>query len=309
MTYFPLVHAVEVLGALLLAAGLPSGLWFRLRAARKRTALAPAVDVGSVVGGNYRIARVIGEGGMGKVFEGFDTVIRRKVAVKMMRAELRREVGDSQIIEEARLAALARHPNIVEIFAVLQEAGEIFLVFEFVAGRPLYAILQAKRRLALPEVLHILGQVAAGLDCAHAKRVIHRDLKPGNVVISNEGIAKLMDFGIAHRSSAAAAQETLAAVSGTLSYMAPEQHMGLASRESDLYALGVMAYELLTGTRPFAGGNMLELKRQMSFAPASSLTPDLPRGVDVVLARALAAEPRDRFHSGQEFIAALAAGG
>ncbi|MBI4677356.1 MAG: protein kinase [Elusimicrobia bacterium] len=298
-------HLAWACAALLLAAGSSLAFWFWLKATRKRAALARAVDVGAVVGGNYRIERVIGEGGMGKVFEGFDTVIRRKVAIKMVRAEVRKAVGDAQIIEEARLAALARHPNIVEIFAVLQEAGEIFLVFEFVAGRPLYAILQAKRRLFLPEAVHILRQVGAGLDCAHAKRVIHRDLKPANIVISNEGVAKLMDFGIAHRSDAKASQETLAA-SGTLPYMAPEQHQGIVSTESDLYSLGVVAYELLTGTSPFRDPNPLEKKMGMSFPPPSKLAAGLPSHVDAVLARALAADPKDRFHSGTEFIDALA---
>ncbi|MDD5627974.1 MAG: protein kinase [Elusimicrobia bacterium] len=291
--------------ALLLAAGLPLGLWLRSRAGRLGPAPAREVDVGSVIGGSYRIDRLIGEGGMGKVFEGFDATIRRKVAVKMMRPELRRELGDAQILDEARLVALARHPNIVEIFAVLQEAGEIFLVFEFVAGRPLYAILQAKGRLPLAETAHILGQVAAGLDLAHAKRVIHRDLKPANVVISNEGVAKLMDFGIAHRSSAQATRESSQA-GGTLPYMAPEQHQGLVCRESDLYALGVMAYELLTGSRPFDGPDLLELKQKASFPPASGRAPGLPPLIDGVLSRALAADPGARFHSGKEFIDALA---
>jgi tetratricopeptide (TPR) repeat protein len=298
--------ALWAFGALL-AAGLPLGLWARRRSSAARAARAlKVVDVGAVIGGNYRIERLIGEGGMGKVFEGFDTAIRRKVAIKMMRAELRREVGDEQILQEARLVALVRHPNVVEIFAALQEAGEIFLVFDFVAGRSLYDLVLSKRRFSLQEAAHVLGQVAAGLDCAHAKQVIHRDLKPANVVISNEGAAKLMDFGIAHRSSNAGSQETLDKTIGTMPYMAPEQHDGAVCKESDLYALGVMAYELLTGRRPFEGPEQLRCKRERRFMPASAAAPGLPASVDAVLAKALAPRPEDRFHSGAEFMAALA---
>ncbi|MCX5795974.1 MAG: protein kinase [Elusimicrobia bacterium] len=295
---------VWALGALL-AAGLPLGLWARRRSKAARAAKTARVDVGTVIGSNYRIERLIGEGGMGKVFEGFDTAIRRKVAIKMMRAELRREIGDEQILEEARLVALVRHPNVVEIYAALQEAGEIFLVFDFVAGLPLYDLLLSKRRLSLPEAAHILGQVAAGLDVAHAKQVIHRDLKPANVVISNEGVAKLMDFGIAHRSSNGGSQETLDKTLGTMPYMAPEQHDGTVSKESDLYALGVMAYELLTGRRPFEGPEQLRHKREGRFMPASAVAPDLPPSIDAALARALSPRPEDRFHSGSELVAAL----
>lgn len=287
---------------LLLAVGLPLSAWAWRRSRAPR---AVKVDVGRVIGGNYRIVKLIGEGGMGKVFEGFDTVIQRKVAVKVMHPALRQAIGDARLLEEARLVALARHPNIVEVFAVLQEGGEIFLVFELVAGRTLYELLCSRRRMSLPEAAHLLGQVAAGLDAAHQKRVIHRDLKPTNVVIANDGTAKLMDFGIAHRSRGAGGGETVADSIGTEPYMAPEQFLGAVSPESDLYALGVMAYELLTGQRPFDAPDGLERKRQGRFTPPSAAAPGLPPSVDVVLARALAPDPKDRFHSGAEFIAAL----
>ena len=297
--------ALGVFGVLLVAGAAVFVRARRRTAAAAKRAAGLSLRAGSVVGANYRIDKLIGEGGMGKVFEGFDTALRRKVAVKMMRAELRQKVGDAQILEEARLVALVRHPNVVEIFAALQEGGEIFLVFDFVAGRPLHALVESKRRLSLDEARSILGQIAAGLDCAHTKRVIHRDLKPGNVVISNEGVAKLMDFGIAHRSGPG--EQSSVAVSGTLPYMAPEQHEGAVSPESDLYALGVMAYEMLTGRRPFEGADELDRKRRMQFAPAVSFAPELPPSVDAALARVLAADPARRFHSGKEFVDALAA--
>ena len=294
--------------ALFFVAALVLALRARRKAAAAKAAPALAVGVGTVIGANYRIDRLIGEGGKGKVFEGFDTALRRKVAIKMVRAELRREIGDAQILDEARLAALVRHPNVVEVFAALQEAGELFLVFDFVEGKALSALLPAKRRFSLAEARHILGQVAAGLDCAHGKRVIHRDLKPANVVISMEGVAKLMDFGLAHRSGPAGAAEGAPGAAGTSPYMAPEQHEGAVSPESDLYALGVVAYEMLTGRRPFDGPGQLERKRRAEFVPAASLAPGLAAGVDAALKRALSADPKDRFHSGQEFVDVLPAG-
>ena len=292
--------------AALFAAGAGLFLRARRRAAAARPAASLSVGAGMVIGGNYRIDKLIGEGGMGKVFEGFDTALRRKVAVKIMRAEIRQELGDAQILEEARLVALVRHPNVVQVYAALQESGEIFLVFDFVSGKSLHALVKANGRLGLREARHVLGEIAAGLDCAHAKRVIHRDLKPANVVISEEGVAKLMDFGIAHRTSASAAGQAVLDATGTLPYMAPEQAQGAVSPQSDLYALGVMAYEMLTGQRPFTGEDQLDKKRRMEFAPASSLAPGLPPGVDAALARALAAEPEKRFRSGKEFVDALA---
>ncbi|MBI5209863.1 MAG: protein kinase [Elusimicrobia bacterium] len=269
---------------------------------------APPVPEG-IIAGSYRLDRQLGAGGMGIVFEATDIVLRRRVAIKKLRHELRQTSEEEEgLLAEARLVAGLKHPNIVEIYAVLQESGEFYLVFELVAGKPLDKLLAAKGRLGLPEALHILGQLAAGLDYAHSKNIIHRDLKPANILISNEGAAKISDFGIAHRAKMTSSPYTQAGAWGTPHYMPPEQEMGSVTLESDIYALGAMTYELLTGVRPFMGPDFSEQKRSMRHAPASARVQELPPHVDGALSRALHVAPEQRFHSGAEFVRALQLG-
>ncbi len=311
---------------LILGSGVPLGLWLALRRAAPPSppvpptaTLAPPpfaamngltsmVPTGPLLGGAYRLDKQIGEGGMGVVFEGFDVHLQRKVAIKRLRPELRQNARDVEMfLAEARLVATLKHPNLVEIYAVLQEGGEIYLVFEHVDGKPLDKILDAKRRLSPTETVHLLRGIAAGLDHAHSRKVIHRDLKPSNVMVTNEGLPKVMDFGIAHRAKQTASKATRADAWGTRVYMAPEQEMGSVSRESDLFALGVMTFELLTGGIPFPGPNYLEQKKAMAYHSASRYVPGLPAGIDAVLARALAPSPEKRFHSGAELVGSLEA--
>jgi serine/threonine-protein kinase len=147
-----------------------------------------------------------------------------------------------------------------------------------------------------------MEQVGSALDYAHANKVIHRDLKPANIMVTPQGAAKVMDFGLAHQAALTVASVTRA---GTPPYMAPEQESGVVSRESDLYSLGVVFYETVTGRLPFPGPNYLAQKREMSFAPPSKAAPGLPERLDGVLARALQADPKLRFHSAAEFAQAL----
>ncbi|MBI4679601.1 MAG: serine/threonine protein kinase [Elusimicrobia bacterium] len=178
---------------------------------------------------------------------------------------------------------------------------------DFRQGSAFTEAFLSEARLALPEALHLLGQVAAGLDHAHSKNVIHRDLKPGNILISNEGTAKITDFGIAHRARTPDPHLTQASASGTPPYMPPEQEMGSVSLESDVYALAVMAYELLTGGLPFPGPDFTAQKRSMRMSPPTARVPTLPARVNTVLSRALDARPEVRFHSGGDLILALGA--
>lgn len=261
-----------------------------------------AVDsgVGAVLGGNYRLDSQLGEGGMGVVFEGTDMTLQRKVAIKKMRGDMQQDAADVEMfLQEARLVAGLKHPSLVEIYAVLQENEEIYLVFEHLAGRPLDKLIATKGRLTPPEVLHIIAEVGKGLDYAHSKKVIHRDLKPGNIMITNEGGVKIMDFGIAHRARVSATKFTSAMPCGTVFYMPPEQELGSVSLESDLYALGVMTYEMLTGEVPFVGPNFLEQKTKGIYTAAS--VKGLPAAVDGVLTRALDQSPGQRYHSAAEF--------
>lgn len=258
--------------------------------------------------GNYRIGREIGRGGMGLVFEAQDTALARRVAIKRMKKEVvenRRELD--MFLEEARLVAALKHPNLVEIHAIVREAGQLYLVFEHVAGEPLHRVIERKERLAPAEALEVLRQAAAGLDYAHSKKVIHRDLKPANIMLGEDGAVKIMDFGLAHQAKRTVAKLTNAAAWGTPPYMSPEQELGKVSKESDIYSLCACFYEMLTGEPVFRGPDFLKQKRALDFVPPSALRPELPGSLDGVVAKALAAEAAERHHSGAEFYAAAAA--
>ena len=298
--------ARERVGAAAAAAlAVAGGLWFWRRLRRQRGAAAGA---GSLVGGNYRLERELGRGGMGVVFEATDVALRRKVAVKQLRPELKQNPKDLEaFLAEARLVAALRHPHIVEIYAIVNEGADLYLVFELVAGQSLQTALERVGRLRLDSALALMGQVGSALDFAHANNVIHRDLKPANIMLTPQGKALVMDFGLAHRVSETVARLTGLQSSGTPPYMAPEQELGAASRESDLYSLAVMLYEALTGAQPFPGPNYLAQKREMVFRLPTQAAPDLPRGLDDFMRRALAVEPSARFHSASEFLRELGA--
>ena len=273
---------------------------------RRRSPSPPSTGIGSVVGGTYQLERELGRGGMGLVFEATDLSLRRKVAIKQLRPEIRRNAKDlAQFLDEARLVAALKHPNIVEIYTVITERDEVYLVFELVGGRPLDLMLQQAGRLQFGAACALARQVCSALDFAHANKVIHRDLKPANVMVSPQGAAKVMDFGLAHQAAVTVAKLTRADKAGTPPYMAPEQELGEVSRESDLFALAVLFYEAVTGRLPFPGPNFLAQKREMFFTPPSAAAPDLPQGLDGVFARALQADPKLRFHSASEFAQAL----
>ena len=174
-------------------------------------------------------------------------------------------------------------------------------MFELVGGRPLHLALQQAGRLPLASACALARQICSALDFAHAQRVIHRDLKPANIMVTPGGAAKVMDFGLAHQAAMTVAKVTRTDTAGTPPYMSPEHELGMVSRESDLYSLAVLFYELVTGRLPFPGPNYLEQKRAMSFVPPSTAAPELPKRLDDVLARALQVEPKLRFHSAAEF--------
>ena len=278
------------------------GLWgFK----RRRASSAAAPGTGAIVGGNYRLDRELGRGGMGVVFEAADMGLRRKVAVKQLRPELKQSPKDLRMfLDEARIVAALRHPHIVEIYAVVDDGSDLALVLEFVTGESLDRALARTGRLGLDAACALARQVGSALDFAHANHVIHRDLKPANIMLTSQGAAKVTDFGLAHQVNMTVARLTGLRPSGTPPYMAPEQEVGTVSRESDLYSLGVMFYETVTGRLPFPGPNYLAQKREMLFIPPSKAAP-LPAKLDEVMRRALAAEPERRFHSAAEFLQAL----
>jgi tetratricopeptide (TPR) repeat protein len=258
---------------------------------------------GDVIGGHFTVEKELARGGMGVVYLATDTMLKRSVAIKRLNEQAYgSEDARRKFIQEAQLAARLKHPNLAQIHSVFGER-ELYLVFEYVEGQGLDAALAARGRLGLAETREIVRQVCAGLSHAHEGRVIHRDLKPANVMLGADGTAKILDFGIAHEARTVS-NATLTQAWGTPPYMAPEQEDGYVSPASDLYALGVMAYELLAGQRPFEGANQLGLKRSGSFAKLGGRH-GLPAEADRFFARALHPDPAQRFARASDFVNAF----
>ncbi len=259
----------------------------------------------------YTVGRLITSGGMGEVYEGKDLTLGRKVALKKMLPDLKLDAAlRQQFLNEARTVAKLTHPYIVQIHDCMESGEDVYLVFEFVKGKTLAQILTEKPRLSLKECLKIFSHVCPAIDHAHKNHILHRDLKPANIMIDDNGISRVMDFGIAlesTRTMANGGQDYLDA-SGTLRYMPPEQHYGKSVRASDVYAMGVCLYEMTTGTLPFAAGSVEELieqKRNRRFPAPSTLVPALPREFDLFVTSVLAPDPQERMGSALEFLELL----
>lgn len=255
----------------------------------------------------YRLIKEIGVGGMGVVYEATDRSLERRVAVKRMREEVRADPQDRRrFVNEAKTVAQLRHPSIVDIYAIVEDGAEVYLVFEYVEGRTLLDELRAGGPMDLPRAAGVLREMAAAVSHAHARGVIHRDLKPSNVMLTPDGRVKVMDFGVARQAKDAATRYTNTVV-GTPPYMAPEQEQGAVRRESDVYALGICLYEMTTGRLPFTGSGaaMLLDKLNAKMIPPSRRVPGLPPGLDEVVARALAPDPDKRFRTPEELVAAV----
>ena len=254
----------------------------------------------NLIAGQYQITRRIGSGGMGLVYEGKDVNLGRRVAIKHLREDLQRNPQEKErFLSEARLVASLDHPNILRIYSIAEEKGEIYLIFEFIEGKTLDEWTQG-RKLSLSQVFQVFKPVAQALDYAHAKGIIHRDVKPSNIMIGNNGIVHVMDFGVARVANTQASQMTRTIV-GTPAYMAPETQDGFVSRESDIYGLAVCVYESLAGQLPFTAtptGSVNKIKRVYPLISSFGL----PQGLDSVFNRALDPNPNSRFKSAREFI-------
>ncbi len=259
--------------------------------------------------GRYVLSRKLGAGGMAEVWEAFDEGLHRSVAVKVVRDEIAGEAEfRERFIREARLAAGLEHPRILPIYDFGTEAGVTYLVMPLLPGGSL------RERIAGPmhaeEAIDCLASIAAALDHAHARGVLHRDVKPSNVLVDASGSLLLADFGLA-KSTAVSSELTAAGmVVGTPAYMAPEQAIGRpVDARADQYALGVLAFELLTGRTPFRSESpfaVLDKHLREAPPPPSTFVPSLPASVDAVLARALAKLPQERFATCREMVEALA---
>jgi serine/threonine protein kinase len=271
------------------------------------------VRVHDVLSGRYRLEDKVGEGGMGAVFVAHDTELDRKVAVKLLAAAL---VNDAEVLErferEARLMAKLDHPHIVPVYDVGRHEGRPYIVMKLLQGDSLVGRLRAKGGFTAEETLKLMRQLASGLDYIHAQGFIHRDIKAGNIFVSPEGHATILDFGILRQKSATTGITRTGMVMGTPHYMAPEQALGLkdVDHRVDLYALAVVLFECLTGTLPFEADSELRLIQLQAHAPPPEIlerAPWIPRPVAEVVKKALAKKPDDRFNSAAELVNALEA--
>lgn len=270
-------------------------VWRRMR--RRAEADAGLGNEPKVLNSTYDIVAPLGEGGMGKIYKGWDKVLKRPVAIKKLRDELQLNPRERErFLKEAQMVASLHHPHIVDIYTIIRDAKDTYLVFEYVAGMTLHDLLNESpgRRLPLDRALEILRQIGEAVDHAHARRVIHRDMKPSNVMLADEGWVKVMDFGIA-RQVMDSLMTTTNTIVGTPVYMAPEQAKGQVAKESDVFALGITLYEILTGTLPFKGPTEMRDKMEGRFVVPSALVPSLGTGIDEVVRKALAPLPGDRY--------------
>jgi eukaryotic-like serine/threonine-protein kinase len=260
--------------------------------------------------GKYEIQGVLGRGGMGSVYKGFDPAISRAVAIKTI-AKSSLDEGELQHLlarfrHEAQAVGRLAHPRIVQIYDYGEDDELAYIVMELVNGKSLHEHLQQHANYDLREVGEIIRQLLDGLGHAHGAGVVHRDVKPSNIMLNSEGQIKISDFGIAHTESSELTQH--GDVLGTPHYMAPEQFLGLQiGIPADLYAVGVIAYDLLTGTKPFVGTTATVMQQVLNERPAdpSSLNPALSPLMDQVLQRVLAKKAEDRYQSAREFAEAF----
>jgi serine/threonine-protein kinase len=263
--------------------------------------------------GNFHLLRRLGEGGMGSVFLGYQEGDNRHVAVKVLPEHLAaNQAAIDRFYREAKSGALLNHPNIVRNIAVGQDkvTSKHYLVMEFVDGPSALEILEQKGRLAVGDAVHIALDIARGLEHAHSRNVIHRDIKPDNILITQSGVAKLADLGLSKRTDEASHLTAARQGFGTPYYMPYEQAVNAkyADGRSDIYALGATLYHLVSGHVPFDGKNHLEIvekKEVGDFPPASTHNPEIPPALDDILARMLAREPADRYQTASELIVDL----
>ncbi|MDO6590537.1 hypothetical protein DS901_18260 [Loktanella sp. D2R18] len=261
--------------------------------------------------GKYRVDGVLGEGAMGVVYAAHDPDIDREVAIKTVHMHLISAAGGDDWLQrfarEARAAGRVLHPNLVTIFEYLEQDHVPYLVMERLRSTTLEDRLTAPEGLDLQEVLSVMTQILDGLACIHDAGIVHRDMKPANVMVTEAGAVKLTDFGIARIT---AMDKTGAGMIGTPSYMAPEQFSGGdVDARADIYAVGVLLYELLTGKKPFAGGGieaLLLASRSGDVTPPSAVVPDLSAAIDAVVLQAMNADADARFACAADMRTALA---
>ena len=260
--------------------------------------------------GKYEIKRTLGRGAMGIVYEGWDPVIARRVAIKTVKlpdeADPETQEALARFRREAQAAGRLTHPNIVAVFDYGETNDVAYIVMEYVDGPTLNTLLDKNERFALNNAVHVMLDVLAGLQFSHERGVVHRDIKPANVMLTSNGQAKIADFGIARVESSSMTQA--GTLLGTPAYMSPEQFMGqVVDARTDIYSSGVLLYQLLTGERPFDGGMSAIMHKALNTEPPapSQISVIAPPSFDAVVRRAMAKRPEDRFPSSAAFAEAI----
>lgn len=258
--------------------------------------------------GSYTVVKELGKGSLGQAYEATETGTGRRAVVKRIREELHRTDKDlERFLAAARHTATLKHPNLAEVYAVFLDSERVHLALELVDGASLLRFLDTGRRINFSSIKRVLGQVSAVLEHAHSQRILHGDLKPSNIMVTRDGTAKVLDFGIGLEARKTAAKLSWSEALGSPAYMAPEAELGTTFRESDVYSLGVVFYEMLTGRLPFEGPNFLAQKREMRYPVPSRLHPGLGKDIDGLVQKALQAEPQYRFRRATELYAAISA--
>jgi serine/threonine-protein kinase len=263
--------------------------------------------------GKYEIKRALGRGAMGTVYEGWDPIIARRVAIKTVplpdASDTEADEALARFRREAQAAGRLNHPNIVGVFDYGETNDLAYIVMEFVDGSPLKSVLDRQERFVLPAMIRIMEDLLAGLQFSHERGVVHRDIKPANIMLTSAGQAKIADFGIARIESSSMTLD--GTVLGTPAYMSPEQFMGqVVDARTDVYSSGVLLYQLLTGERPFEGASMSAIMHKaLNFEPPepSRLSVTAPPSFDAVVRRAMAKRPEDRYPSALAFTEAIRA--
>lgn len=255
--------------------------------------------------GKYKILSPLGSGGFGTVYLAQDTWLDKKVAIKVPHRQQNLDFGE--LLHEPRLLGSLSHPNIVSVLTAEKQEGIFFIVMEYVAGETLETVIMREGAVELTRALDFAVQIANAVDYAHRQNVIHRDLRPGNVLISEQGLVKVADFGTSRVLEIAAHGTT---VIGSPPYMAPEQFHGKAVFASDLYSLGITMYQMLTGVLPYETPSPAELAKLMTgelVSPPRVRNPKLPKAVNEIVMKALAPDISNRYQRAADLLADIMA--
>ena len=259
---------------------------------------------GQKISDRYQIIKSIGEGGMANVYLAYDTILDRNVAVKILRGDLS---NDEKFVRRFQREALAAsslaHQNIVEVYDVGEDNGEYYIVMEYIEGKHLKNLLKKRGKLTLSEAVDIMMQITDGMSVAHDSYIIHRDIKPQNIMILENGLVKITDFGIAMAMNATQLTQTNS-VMGSVHYLPPEQASGQGSTlQSDIYSMGIVMFELLTGELPFKGDNAVEIALKHLKEPIVDIRekiPNVQNSIVNIIKRATAKNPKNRYNDARE---------